>query len=86
MSKRLFEDCPELAEEHSALHEMACIIAEKWKGQLESRDCAYSYDGLRFQLEQFQDDMAALNTLIRAHEKNIEVYREEKRLKAEGDQ
>ena len=85
MSK-LFEDAPKLREEHQALHDMACIIAEKWKGTLESTDCNYSYEGLRFQLEMFEDDIAALNVLIERHEEHIKAYREEKRLKKESEE
>ena len=85
MSK-LFEDAPKLQAEHQALHDMACIIAEKWKGMLESSDCNYSYQGIKFLLEMFEAEIASLDVLIERHEEHIKAYREEKRLKKESEE
>ena len=75
----IFSD-PDLEAEHSALHTMACIIAQKLMLDLESKDCSFSCDGLKwFYEDEMGEDMRAFKVLIDGHEKRIEEYRAEKR-------
>ena len=85
MSKTIFDD-PELQKEHEALHDLACIIAEKWKGQLLEQDCSFSADGLLWFYEDVMgDDMETFRTLYDRHKKNIEEYRAKKRTEKEAE-
>lgn len=78
MGKQIYDDT-ELQAEHDALHEMACIIAEKWRGDLEKAECSYSTDGILSQYDTFwKCDYDAYKTLVDAHRKRIEQYREKK--------
>ena len=75
----IFSD-PDLEAEHSALHAMACIIAQKWMLDLEHKDCSFSYDGLKwFYEDEMGEDMRQFKVLIDGHEKRIEEYRDKKR-------
>lgn len=79
----IFSD-PALEAEHSALHTMACIIAEKWKLDLESKDCSFSYDGLKwFYEDEMGYDMEQFKVLLDNHQKRIAEYREKQRGKGE---
>lgn len=81
MSKQIFDDI-ELQAEHEALHEMACILAEKWRGDLEKTECGYSMDGVLSQYDTFwKSDYDAFKTLVDGHRKRVEEYRKEKRNK-----
>lgn len=75
----IFSD-PDLEAEHSALHTMACIIAQKWMLDLESKDCSFSYDGLKwFYEDEMGEDMRQFKVLLDGHEKRIKEYRDKKR-------
>jgi hypothetical protein len=75
----IFSD-PDLEAEHSALHAMACIIAQKWMLDLEHKDCSFSCDGLKwFYEDEMGEDMRVFKVLLDNHEKRIEEYRDEKR-------
>jgi hypothetical protein len=75
----IFSD-PDLEAEHSALHTMACIIAQKWMLDLESKDCSFSCDGLKwFYEDEMGEDMRQFKVLLDGHEKRIEEYRDKKR-------
>ena len=75
----IFSDS-DLEAERSALHTMACIIAQKWMLDLEHKDCSFSYDGLKwFYEDEMGDDMRQFKVLIDGHEKRIEEYRDKKR-------
>ena len=56
-----------LDKELKELHFMACVMAEKWKGDLERNDCSYSVVGLNGQLGLWQDEMNALLDLYANH-------------------
>jgi hypothetical protein len=74
----IFSD-PDLEAEHSALHTMACIIAQKWMLDLESKDCSFSYDGLKwFYEDEMGEDMRQFKVLLDGHEKRIKEYRDRK--------
>ena len=73
--KPIFDD-PELQAEHDALHEMACILAEKWRSDLEKADCNYSMEGILSQYDTFwKYDYNAFKTLVDGHERRIKQYR-----------
>ena len=81
----IFSD-PDLEAEHSALHTMACIIAQKWMLDLESKDCSFSYDGLKwFYEDEMGEDMRQFKALLDGHEKRIEEYRDKKRAERLAD-
>ena len=75
----IFSD-PDLEAEHNALHTIACLIARKWMLDLESKDCSFSCDGLKwFYEEEMGEDMRQFRILLDGHEKRIEEYRDKKR-------
>jgi hypothetical protein len=81
----IFSD-PDLEAEHSALHTMACIIAQKWMLDLESKDCSFSYDGLKwFYEDEMGEDMRQFKVLLDGHEKRIKEYRDKKRAERLAD-
>lgn len=73
-----FQDNPELQAEHEALNHLACVLAEKWKGDLEESECSYSYDGLLVQMDIFQSDYDNFWTLVKAHKHRVAEYLEKK--------
>ena len=75
----IFSDS-DLEAERSALHTMACIIAQKWMLDLEHKDCSFSYDGLKwFYEDEMGEDMRQFKVLLDCHEKRIEAYRDKER-------
>lgn len=77
-------DDPDLELEREALHEMASILAKKWKGDLEAAECEYSCDGILTQYDTFwHDDYNALKTLANLHLKRVEAARKAKRERQE---
>lgn len=75
----IFND-PDLEAEHHALHAMACIIAQKWMLDLESKDCSFSSDGLKwFYEDEMGEDMRQFKVLLDNHQKQITEYREKQR-------
>lgn len=75
----IFTD-PDLEAEHSALHAMACLIAQKWMLDLEHKDCSFSYDGLKwFYEDEMGEDMRVFKVLLDGHEKRVKAYRDKKR-------
>lgn len=69
-------DNEDLDREHHALHEMAHILARKFKADLEETGCSYSYDGLVWQFDVWQENMESFKELIRQHCIRINEYRE----------
>lgn len=79
MKKQIFDD-EDLQSEYEALQELACVLAEKWRGDLEKAECGYSMDGILSQYDTFwKCDYDAYRTLVDAHRKRVEMYREKKR-------
>lgn len=80
MEKKPIFDDPELQAEHDALHEIACIVAEKWKADLERADCSFSMDGIMSIYDiTWKYDRDAFKTLVDGHNKRIEEYRKRKK-------
>ena len=74
---KIFDD-DDLEKEHGALQHMADIMARKWKGDLEEKECCYTVDGIISQFEIWEEDIDALKILYDLHKKRIKEYREKK--------